>query len=283
MKKAWMLGFFSWLFLSSVLMVGCSQNTNNQSVDPSVSPSATASAAANSTSQSGDLTISAAASLKDALKEIQSVYEKQQPNVHLRYNFGSSGSLEQQIEQGAPADVFISAGVKQMDTLQKKHLVIDDSRKNLLNNQVVLIVPQNSTIGVTTFPDLATSKVKKIGLGEPKSVPAGQYADQVLTSYKILDSIKPKAVYAKDVRQVLNYVESGNVDAGIVYTSDAKSSTKVKVVATAPENTHSPVNYPIAVVKSSKNAAAAQDFEQFLSTDQAKTIFEKDGFTLGGK
>lgn len=278
MKKLQIFSLLSWIFLCSLVMVGCGQtNTTNQVADSSASPATTA----NSTTEAGNLTVSAAASLKDALNEIETVYEKQKPNVHIRYNFGASGSLEQQIQQGAPVDLFISAGVKQMDGLQKGGLIINDTKKNLLSNQVVLIVPQNSS-GITSFQDLATSKVKKVALGEPKSVPAGQYADQVLTSYKILNAVKPKAVYAKDVRQVLNYVESGNIDAGIVYTSDAKSSSKVKVAATAPENTHSPVTYPIAVVKSSKNAATAKDFEQFLFSNQAKTIFEKDGFILSG-
>ncbi len=262
MKKIRILTFLGWLLFSALLIVSCNQqNTTNSAV------------------ASANLTISAAASLKDAMEEIQPLYAKENPNIKLTYNFGSSGALQQQIEQGAKVDVFISAATKQMDALEQKNLLLEDTRKNLLRNQVVLIVPQNST-SVTDFQDLTKPNVKKIALGEPKSVPAGQYAQQVLTSLQIFDQIKPKAIYAKDVRQALNYVATGNADAGIVYFSDAKSSQKVKVVATASNNTHSPVVYPIAVLKSSKNINSAKDFAVFLSSNQAKSVFEKQGFTL---
>lgn len=270
MNNKRIFAFFSWLFLSLLLVVGCNQTTT-------LNPSSTTSPA----TQSASLTISAAASLKDAMEEIKPLYSKENSNVKLTYNFGSSGALQQQIEQGAGVDIFISAATKQIDALEKKGLLLEGTRQNLLKNQVVLIVPQNSTV-VTDFKDLTKPNVKKIALGEPKSVPAGQYAQQVLTASKIFDQIKTKAVYAKDVRQALNYVESGNADAGIVYLSDAKSTQKVKVVATAPENTHSPVVYPIAILKSSKNVNAAKDFVQFLSGNQAKTVFEKQGFTVAG-
>ncbi|MBD0345494.1 MAG: molybdate ABC transporter substrate-binding protein, partial [Coleofasciculus sp. Co-bin14] len=134
--------------------------------------------------------------------------------------------------------------------------------------------------GISDFKDLSSDRIKKIALGEPKSVPAGKYAEEVLTSQKILDKVKVKSVLAKDVRQVLNYVETGNADAGIVYLSDAKSSDKVKVVATASEQSHAPVVYPIAVLKTSKNVDAAKEFVQFLSSDTAKVVFEKQGFTV---
>jgi molybdate transport system substrate-binding protein len=262
------LAFLSWVFVSLILVVGCNQTTTpNLSASPA--------------SQTANLTISAAASLKDAMDEIKPLYSKEKPNVNLTYNFGSSGALQQQIEQGAGVDIFISAATKQIKALQQKGLLLDGTTKDLLTNQMVLIAPQNSTV-VTDFKDLTSSRVKKIALGEPKSVPAGQYAEQVLTSLKIADKIKSKVVYAKDVRQALNYVESGNADAGIVYLSDAKSTQKVKIVTTAPEKTHSPVVYPIAILKSSKNVDAAKDFVQFLSGNQAKTIFEKQGFTLAG-
>jgi len=158
------------------------------------------------------LTISAAASLKDAIAEIQQLYTQQQP-VTITNNFGASGSLQHQIEQGAPVDIFISAAATQMDALQQKGLIITDTRKNILSNQVVLIIPKNSQV-VANFKDLTSSRVQKIALGEPKSVPAGKYAQEVLTFYNIFNQIKPKIIYAKDVRQVLTYVETGNVDAG---------------------------------------------------------------------
>lgn len=270
MSKTRILSFFSLVLLSFLVFVGCSQTattTPNQTNSPANSP----------VSSSATLTVSAAASLKDAMEQVQPLYNQQKSNVKLTYNFGSSGALQRQIEQGAGADVFVSAATKQMDALEKQGLLLEGTRKNLLKNQLVLIVPQNSTV-VTDFKDLTKPTVKKIALGEPKSVPAGEYAQQVLTNLKILDQVKPKAVYAKDVRQALNYVESGNVDAGIVYLSDAKSSPKVKIVATAADNTHSPIVYPVAVIKSSKYPDAAKDFVQFLSGEQAKAVFEKQGF-----
>ncbi|MDZ8050602.1 MAG: molybdate ABC transporter substrate-binding protein [Aulosira sp. ZfuVER01] len=264
MRSKRILAFVSWVLASLVLFIAC-----NQTSTP------------NSTAQAVSLTISAAASLKDAMDEIKPLYSKEQPTVKLTYNFGSSGALQQQIEQGAGVDIFISAANKQMDALKQKGLLVDDTRKGLLKNKLVLIVPQSSN-DIKDFQDLASPRIKKIALGEPKSVPAGQYAQQVLTSLKIADQIKNKAVYAKDVRQALNYVESGNTDAGIVYLSDAKSTQKVKVVATAPENSHSPIVYPIAVLKSSKHIDAAKNFVQFLSRNAAKSIFEKQGFSLAG-
>lgn len=222
------------------------------------------------------LTISAAASLKDAIAKIQQLYTQQQP-VTITNNFGASGSLQQQIEQGAPVDIFISAATTQMDALQQKELILTDTRKNILSNQVVLIAPKNSNL-VSNFKYLTSARVQKIALGEPKSVPAGKYAQEVLTFYNIFNQIKPKIIYAKDVRQVLTYVETGNVDAGIVYITDAKLSD-VKIVAIAPANSHSPVVYPVAVIKASKNINAAKKFVQFLSTKPASDMFNKYGFT----
>ena len=222
------------------------------------------------------LTISAAASLKDAIAEIQQLYTQQQP-VTITNNFGASGSLQQQMEQGAPVDIFISAATIQMDALQQKGLIITDTRKNILSNQVVLIAPKNSNL-VSHFKDLTSAGVQKIALGEPKSVPAGKYAQEVLTFYNIFNQIKPKIIYAKDVRQVLAYVETGNVDAGIVYLTDAKVSD-VKIVAIAPANSHSPVVYPVAVIKASKNINIAKKIVEFLSSKLANDVFNKYGFT----
>lgn len=227
------------------------------------------------TSTVAPLTISAAASLKDAMAEIEQLYTQQQP-VTITYNFAASGSLQQQIEQGAPVDIFISAAATQMDALQEKGLIITDTRKNILSNQVVLIAPKNSKL-VSNFNDLTSARVQKIALGEPKSVPAGKYAQEVLTFFNIFNSIKQKIVFAKDVRQVLAYVETGNVDAGIVYITDAKIGN-VKIVAIAPENSHSLIVYPVAVIKASKNIDAAKEFVNFLSSKSANDIYQKYGF-----
>ena len=227
-----------------------------------------------------ELTVSAAASLKDALGEIQKLYKAEKPNTSLAINFGGSGALQQQIEQGAPVDVFFSAAKSNMTALKDKNLLDNDTVKNLLNNTLVMVVPSDSKLKLDSFEDAAGSSVGKIALGEPSTVPAGKYAQQVFTYYKILDKVTAKAVFGKDVKEVLTWVESGNVDAGVVYSTDAKVSTKVKVVATAPEATHDQIVYPAAVVKSTDHSAAAKDFLNFLSSDAAKAVFVKYGFTV---
>jgi molybdate transport system substrate-binding protein len=232
-----------------------------------------------SAQSNNNLLISAAASLKEALEEIKPLYQQSKPNVNINYNFGSSGALQQQIEQGAPADIFISAAKKQVDALEQKGLLVPGTRNIIAKNRLVLVVPKN-VVGITSFYSLKDAKVKKIAIGEPRSVPAGQYAQQVLEKLKIWSEIKSKLVFANNVRQVLASVESGNADAGLVYITDAKISDKVKVVVTADEKYHSPIIYPLAVVKRSKNVDAAKEFSQFLSSNQANTVFKKYGFIL---
>jgi molybdate transport system substrate-binding protein len=227
-----------------------------------------------------DLTVSAAISLKDALDEIKQAYVSANPGVSIAINYGASGTLQLQIEQGAPVDIFLSAAPKQMDALDAKGLLLPGSRRDILRDEVVLIVPKDSTAKISSFQDLTRPDVKKIALGEPVAVPAGQYAKQTLTTLGIYDAVNAKAVLAKDVRQVLTYVETGNVDAGIVYSTDALSSSKVKVVATAPPNSHDPVIYPGAVIKASKSAEAAIAFLDSLRQPQANAIFQKYGFVL---
>lgn len=228
-----------------------------------------------------ELNVSAAVSLKDALAEIQKKYEAANPGVKLVYNLGASGSLQKQIEQGAPADLFISAAPKQMDELDAKNLVNKATRKNLVENKLVVIVPNNSTLGLTRYEDLSKASVQKISIGEPSVVPAGQYAQEVLQKLGIWDDVSSKAVLAKDVRTVLTYVETGNVDAGIVYKTDAASSDKVKVVATAPEGTHKPILYPAAVLTGAKQPKAAEAFLAYIAGPEGKAIFEKYGFVMG--
>jgi molybdate transport system substrate-binding protein len=217
--------------------------------------------------------------LKDVLEEIQSFYARNQPNVRITYNFGASGTLLQQIENGAPADIFISAATRQMDTLEQKTMFLSGTRRSLATNRLVLIVPQRST-GITSFMSLRQSEVKRIAIGEPRSVPAGQYAKQVLQNLNLWKDVQPKLILANNVRQVLAAVESGNADAGIVYTTDARISDKVKVVVTADATYHSPIVYPMAVLKNSKNVNAAKAFVQYLASNEAKTILRKFGFTV---
>jgi molybdate transport system substrate-binding protein len=265
MKKTRILAFLLWVIGSCLLIVACNQPTNIPS--------------ANTATPEIQLMVSAAASLKDAMEAIKPVYGKENPEVGISYNFGSSGSLQQQIEQGAPVDVFISAAAKQMDSLQAKDLLLNETRQDLLTNRMVLIVPKENE-KIKSFKDLTSDAVQNIALGEPESVPAGKYAKEVLTSLNLFENVDAKAVYGKDVRQVLNYVATGNTDAGIVYETDAKTSDRITVVEIAPPNSHDPIVYPIAVVKESKQVEAAKEFVQFMFAPEAKAVFEQYGFTM---
>ncbi|MDD5398076.1 MAG: molybdate ABC transporter substrate-binding protein [Dehalococcoidia bacterium] len=224
--------------------------------------------------------VSAAASLTDVITEINALYQKENPNVTVIANYAGSGTLQQQIENGAPADVFISASPKQIDALQSKNLIVEDTRKDLLCNKVVLIVPGDSTLEIKSFNDLTGDSVKKVSIGDPDSVPAGQYARDILNQFDIMETLKPKLVLASNVRQVLQYVESSNVDAGIVFLTDAKISKSVKVVADAPDDINQKVLYPVAVINTGKDTTAALAYETFLFSDQAAAIFDKYGFTV---
>lgn len=228
--------------------------------------------------QASSITVSAAISLKDALDELGRVYEQRHPERKVTFNYGSSGTLQHQIEQGAPVDIFFSAAEKQMDALESGGLLIAGTRRNLVENQLVLVVPASSNI-VKNFSDLARPEVKIVALGEPSTVPAGMYARQTLEHLGLLAAIEKKSVYAKDVRAVLTYVETNNADAGIVYQTDAGSSKSVRVVATAPAGSHDPIAYPAAVVKGTKDNVAARAFLEFLESAEERAVFEKFGFT----
>jgi molybdate transport system substrate-binding protein len=227
-----------------------------------------------------DLNVSAASSLTDAITEINKLYMQKHTNITIVTNLAASGTLQKQIEQGAPADVFISAGAKQMQSLQDGGLLLDGTRQNLLTNKVVLVVPSNSTLNITSFTDLTKANVLKIAIGDPESVPAGTYGKQALDQLGIYEQVKSKLILCSDVKQVLSYVEAGNVDSGIVYATDAANSKSVKVVANAPAEVNAKIIYPIAVIKASKNADAAKAYIAFLLTAEAKAIFEKYGFVV---
>ena len=224
------------------------------------------------------LIVSAAASLTDAIQEIEAGYRRDHPDVELRNNFGSSGTLAGQIEEGAPVDVFLSAASKPMDDLEARGLIVAGSRRNLLRNSLVLIVPRGSKL--RDFEQLADASVRTIALGDPESVPAGRYGQQTLIGLHLFDRVKPKLVLAKDVRQVLAYVETGNADAGLVYATDAAVSSSVRVAATAPEGSHDAIVYPAAAVASGRHEAAAREFVEYLGSTAAKAVFEKRGFTI---
>ena len=220
-----------------------------------------------------ELQVSAAASLTDAMKELGGMYEKEHGNTKLVFNFGSSGALQQAIENGGAADVFISAAQKQMNALDEKKLLADGTRADL-------ITAKDSKLNLPDFKAVLDPAVEHIALGEPKGVPVGQYSEEVFTKLGILDQVRERAVYGSDVRQVLAWVETGDADAGVVYATDAAVSDKVKVAAVAPEDTHKPIVYPAAVLKDAKNMKEAKDFLAFLQTDTAKKVFEKYGFKV---
>ncbi len=224
-----------------------------------------------------ELIVSAAASMQNVLQEIAFLYNQKYPQAKIVFNFGSSGSLQHQIEQGAPVDIFISAAPEQMNDLAVQKLLLGGTRQNLVKNQMVLIVPKKSR-SIDDFSDLADTSVGQIALGEPTSVPAGRYAQEILTKLNIIDVVKSKAVYGKDVRQVLNYVATGNTDAGIVYRTDALDVPEVEIVDTASENAYSQVVYPVAIVKDSQHQRNAQQFLHFLFTAEAQAAFEGYGF-----
>ncbi len=273
------LGFLSISILPWLLAVGCSPRSGSLQDRISNSLLENPSQAAPST----QLTVSAAASLKNVMEEIEPLYQKKHPETEIIYNFASSGSLQRQIEQGAPVDLFISAATNKMDTLENKELLLTETRQDLLKNQMVLVTPKSNkknNLKIDDFDDLTTKEITMIALGEPESVPAGKYAQEVLTSFKIADKVNSKAVYGKDVRQVLNYVATGNVDAGIVYRTDTQVFDNIQIVATAPETSHSPVIYPIAVIKDSDHPKVATELIEFLTTPEAQEIFENYGFDL---
>jgi molybdate transport system substrate-binding protein len=184
----------------------------------------------------------------------------------------------EQIKQGAPSDVFISAGASQMKELDTAGLIKENTSKSLVKNALVLIGPKDTSL--TSFSDLTTDKVTHIGVGEPSSVPAGKYADETLTKMGIKDKVTSKLVFAKDVKEVLAWSASGNTEAGFAYLSDAKGNDTVKIIETIPEDMHSPIIYPIGIIKSSKNFESAKIFKDYLFTDEAQKIFEDYGYSL---
>jgi molybdate transport system substrate-binding protein len=225
------------------------------------------------------ITVSAAASMKDALNAIAKNYRA----ANVRFNFAASGTLQRQIENGAPVDIFISAAEKNMNELQAKNLIEKSTRRDFARNRLVLIVPKNSKLKIRAFADLKKSEVARVAIGAPASVPAGKYAQQLLIKIGLWPIVQRKAVRAKDVRAVLTQVEQSNVDAGIVYRTDALVSKKVRVVSVAPENLHAPIRYPVAVVARSQNKSAARKFAAYLGSTPSRRVLRRFGFIVGNE
>ena len=226
-----------------------------------------------------EIVVSAAISLKDAFTEIGRTYEKENEGEAVVFNFGASGNLAVQIEGGAPADVFASASEKYMDDLDKKGLLLNGSRSDFAANGIVLIVPKGSKAKSLLFEELRSQWVRQIAVGNPRNVPAGRYAIEVLAYYKILPSIKDRLVYGENVRQVLDYVARGEVDAGVVYSTDASVRAKeVRITSSAPEKSHGSVVYPMAVIKGTENELDAKAFISFVLSTGGQKILRKYGF-----
>ncbi|MBL4937310.1 molybdate ABC transporter substrate-binding protein [Clostridium sp. YIM B02515] len=232
----------------------------------------------NGAAKESTITVAVAASLKNCMDEkLIPMFKEKYPGIKVQATYDSSGKLQSQIEQGASIDVFMSAAMKQMDELNKKDLIDKDSVVKLLENKIVLIVPVNNEKGISTFQDIL--KADKIAVGDPASVPAGQYAREVLTNLKVWEDVSKKASLGTNVTEVLNWVAEGSVDAGIVYSTDTASNKKVKITAEAPEGTVSKVIYPAGVIKASKNKDSSKKLLEFLQSDEAKKVFESYGFT----
>jgi len=235
--------------------------------------------AAGGAAQAQEVTISAAISMKDAVDELGRGFMAARPGVTVRYNFGSSGELQKQIEAGAPVDLFISAAQRQMDELEKKGLIAGGTRKVFARNVLVVIKPADSKIDIAKPADLLDARVGKIVVGNPKTVPAGQYSEESLKALGLWDRLQPKLVFSENVRQALDYVTRGEVDAGFVYTTDAAiRGQQVKEAFRPGEETYRPVVYPVAVVAGAKQATLAQAFLDLLVGRDGQATLARYGF-----
>jgi len=226
-----------------------------------------------------EITVSAAISLKNTFEEIGKVFEEKHPGTKVRFNFGASGDLARQIEVGAPVDVFASAAQKDMDDIGQKGLITSGTIMNFAGNSVVLVKPRMSQIRMELFEDLQKPGVKKIVIGNPRSVPAGRYAEEVLKYLNLWEAVKDKLVLAEHVRQALDYVARNEVDAALVYSTDAMIRPKeVRIVTKAPDRSHQPIVYPIGIVKESKNQSLAKEFIALVLSTEGKNLLKKYGF-----
>jgi molybdate transport system substrate-binding protein len=224
-----------------------------------------------------DLTVSAAASLTNAFKDIGTAFEAANPGTKVQFNFGASGALLQQIAKGAPVDVFASADEETMNQAEQQGLVKAGTRVNFVSNSLVVIVPQDAATVPKALPDLTAPAIKRVAIGLPASVPVGRYTKAVLEKAQLWPAIEAKMIGAQSVRQALDYVARGEVDAGFVYSTDAAlMPDKVRVAFTVPTDT--PVVYPIAPLAESKSAAAAKALVAYVTSAPAQAVFIKYGF-----
>jgi molybdate transport system substrate-binding protein len=229
--------------------------------------------------QAQEMTLSVAVSLKDAIEDLGRTFAAGKPGVTLRYNVGASGDLQKQIEAGAPVDLFLSAAQRQMDELQKQSLIVASTRRAFARNVLVVVKPSDSRVDITKSADLVDARVGRIAIGNPRTVPAGQYAEESLKAMGLWEKVQPKLVFAENVRQALDYVVRGEVDAGFVYTTDlAARAQGVKEAFRPAEDTYRPIVYPVAIVAASKRQALAQAFIDLLVSESGRATLARFGF-----
>lgn len=227
-----------------------------------------------------EIIVSAAASLTDVAEEIKAKFNEKNPNITVTYNFGSSGKLSQQIQQGAPADIFLSASKKDMDFLAENKLIVEDSRFDFAGNELVVITEKSKELELAKLEDIATLDVKNIVMGDTEATPLGRYGKEALQTLGVWDKIESKMVYMSDVNQVLTHVETQNAEIGIVFNTDAQRAENVKILTKIDKSLHAPVIYPAAAINTSKAQEAAQLYLDFLGSDEGKSILEAKGFLV---
>lgn len=285
MRKIW----YAWIgaAAAAVLLAGCAKSADSDKTQPQSSETTQTEAttgeskettkASEESKEEVTLLIAAAASLENCMvDQLIPMFEAANPGVKVEGTYDSSGKLQTQIEEGAEVDVFVSAATKQMNALNDEGLMDGDTIKELLENKIVLIVSEGSDVALTRFEDILNADT--IAVGDPKSVPAGQYAKEAFESLGIWDQVEAKASLGSNVVEVLNWVGEGSAQAGVVYSTDAASNDKVKVVAEAPEGSVSKIIYPAGMVKASAHPEEAKAFLEFLSGAEAMKVFESYGF-----
>ncbi|NTW67762.1 MAG: molybdate ABC transporter substrate-binding protein [Nitrospirae bacterium] len=223
-------------------------------------------------------TVSAALSLKGAFEEIAALYQAKHPGERVQFNFAASGVLQRQIEGGAPVDLFASASSREMDELERKGLLAIGKRMAFARNGIVLITPSIRRSAAEDFRDLQSVKVRRIAIGNPATVPAGKYAEEVLRAFNVWEAVREKLVFAENVRQVLDYAARGEVDAGMVFFTDAMGVPGIQVVASAPQKSHTPAVYYASVVAGAKNSERGQAFIDVLLSPEGREVMKRRGF-----
>ncbi|MFA1819658.1 molybdate ABC transporter substrate-binding protein [Virgibacillus oceani] len=253
-----------------ILMVGLVSLTScgNQSEDELFQPS----------TEESELFISAATSLSDVMNDITEAFEASHPYIHITVNFGGSGTLSQQIQQGAPVDVFLSADQIQMDFLEEQDLILPDMRTDFTGNRLVMIGEKDNGWEVDSMEELHSLEADNIAIANPDSVPAGNYTREALISSNVWEDLSDQFIFAKDVRQAMTYVESGNADIGFVYYTDALKSSNTEIIMEIDTSLHDTITYPAAVMTNSTSSREAEYFIEFLESHTAEEIFEAHGF-----